>query len=49
MNVKVRVFSFVGRDACRLGIAPTMTTAGYPETARGIHPYNPGKGEDSVS
>jgi len=33
----------VGRDACRLGIAPsfgaTQPAARYPETTRGIAPY----------
>jgi hypothetical protein len=33
----------VGRDACRLGIAPrpwwNARTARYPETTRGIAPY----------
>jgi tetratricopeptide (TPR) repeat protein len=35
--------AIVGRDACRLGIAPlamTTGTARYPETTRGIAPYN---------
>jgi hypothetical protein len=33
----------VGRDVCRLGIAPlvasTQATARYPETTQGIAPY----------
>jgi hypothetical protein len=41
-------FVIVGRDACRLGIAPTMAAAGYPETARGIQPYNPAKAKNSL-
>ena len=35
--------TLVGRDACRLGIAPWglgEPSARYPETTRGIAPYN---------
>jgi hypothetical protein len=36
----------VGREACRLGFAPRLgemlRTARYPETTRGIAPYNAG-------
>jgi hypothetical protein len=34
--------TIVGRDACRVGIAPLFVataTARYPETTRGIAPY----------
>jgi hypothetical protein len=43
-STRKHFLGFVGRDACRLGIAPCRwsptQTARYPETTRGIAPYN---------
>ena len=44
LNDRQIVPTIVGRDACRLGIAPramTAATARYPDTTQGIAPYNP--------